>query len=279
MSKGFLVVAENNNNIDFIKMAYVLALSLKTTQTKVKNLSIITTEKITTKKYLDIFDKVIVIDKDPNWKEKSNSIDTTSLCAKYYDVTPYDETIVLDTDIIFTKDISKWWDILYDKDLIFTYNVKTFRNQEATSDYYRKVFTKNSLPNLYTGLFYFKKSDIAEVFFTMTNTVFKDWEVFYEQLDKKYRPTSLSADLAYSISYKLLGLPDYSYLPIPTFTHMKSQLQDIGKIEEEWTKHLSVTINNKMDIKINNYSQKYPFHYHDKKFLTEELIESYEKGI
>ena len=49
MTQGFLVVAENNNDIDFIQMAYCLALSLKSTQSKINNLSIITTQEVTEK--------------------------------------------------------------------------------------------------------------------------------------------------------------------------------------------------------------------------------------
>jgi len=278
MKQGFLVVAENNNNIDFIKMAYCLALSLKSSQSKIKNLSIITTKPWIplSQKYLDVFDKVIVMDADPKWKEKSKSLDTTSLCASYYEATPYDETIVLDTDMIFTTDISDWWELLYDKELVFTSNVKTFRGEDTVGDYYRKVFTQNKLPNLYTGLFYFRKGDISKSFFEMVNTIFNNWEMFFEQLEKEYRPNFLSADIAYAIAYKLLALPDYSHLSIPTFTHMKSQLQGTDDIKEEWTKSLSVFINNDLNIKINNYDQIYPLHYHDKNFLTKELIESYE---
>jgi len=278
MTKGFLVVAENNNNVDYIKMAYVLALSLKSSQPKYNKLSIITTEPRISlpQKYLDVFDKVIICERDDNWKTKSKSLDTTSLCASYYKHTPYDETIVLDTDIVFTQDISEWWDILFDKELIFTSNIKTFRGNNVESNYYRKAFTENKLPDIYTGLFYFRKGDISKTFFEMVNTVFNNWEMFFEQLQEKYRPNFLNADIAYSIAYKLLALPDYSHLSIPTFTHMKSQLQDIGNVKEDWTKFLSVFINSNKDIKINNYRQLYPLHYHDKNFLTKELIESYE---
>lgn len=276
MNRGFLVVAENNNETDFVTMAYVLALSLKHTQSKEHNLSIITSEPINNQKYIDVFDKIIVVKKDPDWKEKSKSLDTTSLCASYYDLTPYDETIVLDADMIFPNDISNWWDLLSDKDLIFTTNVKTFRGDNITSDYYRKVYTENKLPNVYTGLFYFKKGDLSKSYFEIVNIIFNNWEIFFNLLEEKYRPNFLSADIAYAIAYKILALPDYSYLSIPTFTHMKSQLQNIGNIKEEWTKHLNVFINDNLDIKINNYIQSYPLHYHDKNFLTKELIESYE---
>ncbi len=58
---------------------------------------------------------------------------------------------------------------------------------------------------------------------------------------------------------------------------MKNKITEhIGNIKEEWTNFLNVFINGDMDIKINNYSQLFPLHYHDKNFLTKEVIESYE---
>ena len=233
-------------------------------------MSIITTSVIHTQKYIDTFDKVILDNKDLDWKYKSNSNDTTSMCAKYYDATPY-------ADMIFTEDISLWWNILSKQNLIFTTNVKTFRGDNTSGNFYRKVFTKNLLPNIYTGMFYFKKSDTVALFFKTVNIIFNDWMKFYDKVLTDYKPDFLSADLAYAIAYKLLDLPDYSYLKVPTFTHMKTRLQNINKIKEEWTQFLTIGINDKLDLKINNYYQRYPFHYHDKHFLTEEIIELYEK--
>ena len=277
MTRGFITIAENNNNTDFVRMAYSLALSLKFSQTNYNKLSIITSTPITEAKYIDVFDKIILVDADANWKDKSKSLDTTSLCASYFDHTPYDETIVLDADMIFPNDVSEWWDMFTKRiNLIFTTQVKTFRGHKINNDYYRKVYTENNLPNIYTGLFYFKKNSIVKPFFDLVKQIFNNWEFFFNELKETHRPDFLSADIAYAIAYKILDLPDYSDYSIPTFTHMKSQLQDVGKIKEEWTKSLNIFITDKLEIKINNYIQLLPFHYHDKNFLTEELIKSYE---
>ena len=97
-----------------------------------------------------------------------------------------------------------------------------------------------------------------------------------EKLKEEHRPDFLSADLAYAMAHKMLALSNYSHLSIPTFIHMKSQLQNIENVKEDWTSYLNVSINNNRDIKINNFNQQYPIHYHDKTFLTEDVIESYE---
>jgi len=279
MSKGFLVVAENNNNIDFIEMAYLLALSLHQSQSKYKSLSIITTETDIDEKYKKVFDKIIVKDKQDNWSEFSKSIDTTHLCASYYDETPYDETIVLDADFLFTVDIDNWWTILGKHDLVFTQRVKTFRDEDIDEhdNFYRRLFKENNLPNIYTGMFYFKKSDKSELFFNTVKYVFENWKEFYKDLEGP-KTDFLSADVAYAIAYRILDLPDMTYLSVPTFVHMKTRLQNISNISEEWSEDMIVSLKD-YDLKINNYSQKYPFHYHDKKFVTRSLLENFEQVL
>ena len=43
MSKGFLVLAQNSD-VDYVRQAYALALSIKATQPTINNISIITNE-------------------------------------------------------------------------------------------------------------------------------------------------------------------------------------------------------------------------------------------
>ena len=40
MSKGYIVIAQNNSTTDYLKQAYALALNLKATQTVVSNLTV-----------------------------------------------------------------------------------------------------------------------------------------------------------------------------------------------------------------------------------------------
>ena len=151
MSKGFLTVAQNGQH-DYVQMAYVLGMSLKLSQTKHSNLSVIVNkgEEIP-EKYMTVFDKVFYVDEPiEKWKIQNR--------WNYFWVSPYEETIVLDTDMLFFNDIDIWWECLDQSEIEFTTTTKNYRGDTITSDYYRKVFTKNKLPNLHTALFYFKKS-------------------------------------------------------------------------------------------------------------------------
>ena len=61
-SRGFFTFAQNNDKVDYVRLAYGLALSLKQSQLEVSNLSIgITPGTVVDKRYAWAFDKIIEI--------------------------------------------------------------------------------------------------------------------------------------------------------------------------------------------------------------------------
>ena len=55
-------------------------------------------------------------------------------------VTSYEETVVLDTDMIFPDDISHWWKYFAEKDIGFLTDIRDYRNNIIKENYYRKTF-------------------------------------------------------------------------------------------------------------------------------------------
>jgi hypothetical protein len=269
MNKGFLTIAQNGQ-YDYVRMAYALALSLKRSQHKYNKLSVIVNENESIpEKYKEVFDEIIFVEKpEEEWKIQNKWM--------YYVLSPYDETIVLDCDMLFFHDISIWWKCLEDKELEFATSTKNYRGETTTSDYYRKIFTINKLPNLHTALFYFKKTPEVERYFKFVKILFENWEEFYKKFLKN-PPKFLSGDVAYALAAKINFYRKWdSFL---TFTHMRSRLQDDG-IVSDWNKELSsffTDYNGNIELKVNNFNQLYPFHYIKKNFLSEEVIELYEK--
>ena len=99
MNFGYLIVVATSEEYNYAQMAYALALSLKITQSKVSNLSICVEDKSTVpEKYKKVFDQVIEIPWTDDAKESDWKIDNK---WKYYYMTPYDETVILDADMIF----------------------------------------------------------------------------------------------------------------------------------------------------------------------------------
>jgi len=280
MSKGYLVIAQNSGSHDYIRMAYALSLSIKNTQHHVTDFAIAVEEgAVIPTEYLKAFDHVITIPWKDHAEKSQWKIDNK---WKYFWMTPFDETVILDTDMIFTADISYWWDILVTKDVWFTTAPKTFKNELIVSDKYRKTFTANNLPNIYTAFMYFRKSTLSAELFRMTEIIFNNWErFFYEYLDET-RPKVLSGDVAFALAVKLLGIENEctsnTITEVPTFVHMKSYLQNVPEryITEDWTKHIPCYFNENGDLKVGNFKQIVPFHYHVKSWLTDDIIKKLE---
>jgi len=286
MNRGYICVAQNNpeTGIDYISMAYALALSLRNTQTDIKRLSIVTDEKNIPEKYQEVFDNVIPISndraKDEDWK-LHNIVDL-------YEYSPYDETVMLDSDMLFLTDVSHWWNKLSERELWFTTNTRTYKGTAAPTDtIYRQEFIKNRLPSVYNAFFYFKKGDTSNELFKMMKLICENWDDCCDKYLSICRPKVFSTDVAFGLAVKLLGLTEQATFPelfFPYFTHMKTQNQGWNfsshKIVEDWTKYTDVSFDrfhNSLGIKIGTVRQFGPLHYHVKSFMTKEMIKILEE--
>lgn len=278
--RGFFTFAQNGTH-DYIRLAYALALSLKATQVDVPYLAIgVTPGTVVDAKYAWAFDEIIEIPwgdaaADADWKLQNE--------WKAYHMTPYRETIKLDCDMLFTTNVDAWWDTLAQQDVWFATTATTYRNEVATNDFYRKTFTANKLPNVYTAFCYFKHSDTAQELFTMAEIIYTNWEKFtFEYMDEP-RPTEVSTDVVFALAIKLLGIEDECTRPgtFPSFTHMKTQLQgwNVNQVTEEWTDHIGVYFTDELELKIGRYRILAPLHYHVKSFVTDDMIALYETKV
>ena len=278
--RGYFIIAQNNQEYDYTRMAYALALSIKNTQSTVKNVSIALAgadEHLLTKEQRWIFDEVIEFPWGDdagadNWKINNK--------WKYVHCTPYKETVILDADMLFLSDYSHWWDSMSMQSIVATSNVLTYRNEIAQSSYYRKTFISNNLPNIYTAFMYFRKNNelIWEVT-KLTQLIMQNWQDFYLKYLDVTRPTWLSADVAYALAIKLLdvGSECTTKTLTPTFVHMKTRMQYTDKlVDEDWTKYIPTYFTADCQLKVGNYQQYYPFHYHIKTWLTDDVIKKLE---
>jgi len=282
MSKGYIVIAQNNDTVDYLEQAYALALNLKLTQSTVSSLTVCVDKKtkaLIQPKHKRAFDKIVDIPWTDNAENAEWKINNK---WKYYYMTPYDETVILDTDMIFPIDVSHWWEHLSSKDVWACTNVKTYRNELVYDNYHRLDLKRNKMPNVYTAFFYFKKSDTATELFKMIQIIFENWERFYFKYMPKGKPDKLSGDVAYSLAMQILGIEDKCTMDhiqdLPTFIHMKSFVQNIptSEIEEDWTKSIPTYYKSYKDFKIGNFQITYPFHYVQKDWMTKDKIQQME---
>lgn len=274
MSKGIVVLAQNNETDNYVEQACVLAMTLK-----VNNdipISIITDDEVP-EEYQRLFDNIIPI---PFGDAAENSEWKIENRWKIYHASPYDETIVMDTDMLVLQNIDIWWNFLSNYDLFFTSKVLNYRHQIADTSYYRKTFIDNNLPNLYSGFHYFKKCEFAQEFYKWLELVINNWQTFYEQqLNAKSRPSHLSIDVCAAIVARILNCEDKitnNITRFPSFTHMKNHCQGWTEINSSWQDKMGVYISKNGNIKIGNYVQSGILHYTEKDFLEKTpVIERY----
>lgn len=271
--RGIVVLAQNSNEANYVEQACILAMSLKLTNPNDK-ISIITNDKVDDV-YVDLFDHIIPIPYgddavESNWKIENR--------WKIYHATPYQKTIVMDTDMIILQDIGSWWGFLSKYELFFTSKVYTYRSNEVDSDFYRKAFTANQLPNLYTGFHYFEKSNFAHEFYKWMELITQNWELFYGQYVKEHYPSRPSMDITAAISAKILDCENQitnKNIKFPSFTHMKAHVQDWEECSEHWQKNVATYIDRNCNIRLGNYLQDGILHYTENDFVTQKLIDRY----
>lgn len=273
MSKGIVVLAQNNDQDNYVLQACLLALSVKKTNPDTK-ISIITNDAVDDE-YKLLFDNIIPIPFnddaiDSNWKIENR--------WKIYHATPYDETLVLDTDVLVLQNIDHWWNFFSKYEMYFTSNVYCYRNNIITNDYYRKAFTANNLLNLYTGCHYFKKCSFSQEFYKWMEIITQNWELFYGKYVKEYYPDRPSMDITAALTAKIMDCEELvinSKSKIPNFVHMKSRIQDWAEPREKWQDLVPTYIDTNNNLKIGNYIQGGIFHYTEKDFVSQELFENF----
>ena len=237
MNKGFVIMAQNSETTDYVKCAKALEKSIKQVMPDA-NVTIITDLPVKLEGFAN------------DWQ--------------VYNASPYEYTIKLEADMVIPADISYWWEVLQERDLVLCTTIRNFKGEVSDVMAYRKFITDNELPNIYNAITYFKKSDTAQHFFNLVKEIFTNWEE-YKKILKCDLNEPASTDWVYSIASHLMGVEQTT---LPTFTqmsmvHMKQHIN--GLITEDWTTEL-VTEYHKNVLKVNTIVQRHPFHYHIKSF-------------
>jgi len=244
MNRGFVIMAQNTTETDYIACATQLEKSIKRVMPN-ESVTIITSDMLP---YGDLAP-------NSDWKLIND--------WQVYEASPYEYTIKLEADMIVPSDITYLFDILSHRDICLCTTIRDYKGVISTSRFYRKFIDDNSLPDVYNAITYFKKSEIAKTFFEIVRNVFENWEE-YKNILICNTDEIATTDWAYAIASHILGkekttIPNLTQL---SMTHMKQFINNL--IIEDWTKELVYELTD--IVKINTYPQRYPFHYHIKSF-------------
>lgn len=211
MSKGVLLIALNNDQIDYIKQALFCAKQVK----KYLNLPVaLATDNIEYLKkaypfYTTYIDDLIVLD---SYQTNQNKIYRDGMYSrkilpwrnhyriKSFSITPYDETLVMDTDYIINNKTLLNCFKSHEDFLIY----KSYKdiNPGRKEPSFERV-SDRSIDMVWATIFYFKKTKTTEFFFELINHIYDNWH-FY-RLIHQIPSVNFRNDYAFSIAIHMLN--------------------------------------------------------------------------
>lgn len=267
---GFLTIACNTEQVDYLNLAYVQAINVKRTQKNNKFAVIVdnTTNSKLEEKHYKTFDYII--------KAPEHNFGPYGAEAFLFDLTPFKETIKLESDLLFTRSIDHWINAFRLKDIVLSTGCKNYMQTDSKVRKYRKLFDDNNLPDVYNGLMYFRFTKQAKDFFDKTKLIFYNWVKVCSVLKNCNEPVA-STDIVFALAARLIGeelctLPGLDFI---NFVHMKSAIN--GFNDNFSFDEVFVTEFDQGMIRINNINQYHPLHYYNKAFINSEIIEYHEQ--
>ena len=269
MNFGYLIVVSQSDDVDYAQLAYALALTIKNTQKEgYDKVAIVIDDASQLDRFTSkwVFDHIIEWDQETFWDGRS-WMDRLS---------PFEYTVCLDADMLFLTDYSHWVDYFVENCELYVANkAYTYRGDIVTSDEYRRSFTRNGLPNLYSFYTFFKKdSELAKEFFTLGRWIIKNPTEFSNTFLSELKPKVVGTDEAFSLAAKILDIADQiSYkLDFPKIVHLKPMVQNWPWPANAVSDHIGFYLNKKGQLKIGNYQQYNIVHYVEKDRMNTELI-------
>jgi hypothetical protein len=269
MNFGYLIIVSKNESVDYLKLAYALALSIKNTQKPgYDKVALVIDDKTLLENIKSpwVFDHITEWNQETFWDGRS-----------WMDrLTPWEYTVCLDADMLFLRDYSHWIDYFIENCELYVPNRSfTYRGEVITNDFYRRCFTRNDLPNLYSMWTWFRKdSKLVEEFFSLGRYILKNPKEFSNLFLTEFKPKVIGTDEAFALSSKILDIQDdISYdLEFPRIVHMKGEIQNWPWPADKFTNHIGFYLNKDAQLKIGNYQQHDIVHYVEKDLITDEAV-------
>ena len=246
MNKGFVIMAQDTETTSYTKCAETLKKSILRVMPDA-NVTIITTDML------------------PHGDLGGFANDW-----QVYEASPYDYTIKLEADMYIPRNIDHWWDVLKHRDIVVSSTIRNFMQEISDVRVYRRFIDDNNLPDVYNAITYFKKSDVANQFFSIVKDIFENWDE-YKKILKCNQTELVTTDWVYSIACHIMGVEKTT---LPTFTemsmvHMKAFVNN--NVTENWTDTFVYECLPDQ-IRVQTVPQQYPFHYHVKNFCDKIVL-------
>ena len=209
MSKGAFLIARNNGHIDYVKQAVFLAKRIK------KYLNIPVTVATDSADYLkdsfdiQIFDQIISLDYtnesnlryffDGALTKKTASFKNNNR-ASVYDLSPYDETLLMDTDYVISNSLLK---PVFNSSADFLIYKKSNDIAKVRDESEFDKISDTSVDFYWATVVYFRKTDTNRLFFNLVSHIEQEWNHYR----RVYQITSslFRNDFAFSIAIHIMN--------------------------------------------------------------------------
>ena len=239
MRKGVLLFANNNSQVDYIKQACYLAKKVKK-HLKVP-VSLVTSDRsrVTDFYPYEVFDRIIEKRSNNKFSKRYNDGALSHKKLEFnndlrplaYELTPYDTTLILDTDYIICNDLFK---DVFDttKDILFYIDSTDITLHRNFTEF--KRISDTSIDFYWATCVVFKKTAFTKMFFELIEHIRQEWNHYanlYQLNTRIYRN-----DYSFSIAVDILKSDNIGLMP---GTMLYSTDKDVlFKIEDDKLKFL-----------------------------------------
>lgn len=232
MTKGVVIFAHNNRQVDYARMAIIAGgLATKNLQVPVtlatdnstvawmKESNIYTTA-------MKIFDRIKIVDRPADLQNRKFNDGTNNLIAPFknsnrssvYDVTPYDRTLLIDSDFfILTDELNNYWDV--DSSILISKKYNDIIGSERIG-YHDRYVSDTGIQLLWATKVMFTKNEESKTFFNLVNHIRENYRRYADVY--RYDPRMYRNDIAFAVARHLMygfetdndySLPDVFSLP------------------------------------------------------------------
>lgn len=249
-SRGVIMFAHNNTEIDYFRLAVVNALLVQK-NLGIKNVTVVTDphslkqgEKTLGKRLIKkAINNIIVIEKDKKFKALNQRLyKDTSHTTKYlpfynvnrcdaYNLSPYDETLLIDVDYLILSDtLNHCWG--HNNELMMNWKYQDIMYERKDPSLARLY--DMGITMYWATVVYFRKTEYVESFFNIVSHV-KNNPQFYKDL-YQWQGTLYRNDYSFSIAAHMMsGFVDKGIPQLPTTLYKSFDTDDIHSAIDENT--------------------------------------------
>lgn len=215
MTRGALIFAHNNRTIDYALMALISGgLAKKHLDVPVSLVTDITTidwmkESNIYDRSQEVFDKIIEVEKPVTDNQRNLHDGTEKLRVPFvnsnrsnaWELTPYDRTLLLDSDyFIFSDRLGEYWDV--DEDVLISRAMNDIYD-EKRKGYHDRYVSDTGIHMFWATTVMFSKTPRAKAFFDMVNFVRDNYQYYGDLF--RFDTRQYRNDISFSVAKHIIS--------------------------------------------------------------------------